>query len=147
MINSKLLSDLDPVAAKVAQRHIDECALAGVEIILTSTWRDIEAQDVLYRVGRDPGDLRRRVTNAKGGKSWHNYRVAWDVVPLVGGKCVWNDPLLWEKVIAIGELVGAEAGAKWKTFPDRPHFQVIPKNLQLADAFALFAAHGTIFNG
>ena len=145
MINSRLIFDLDPLAEVVCQKHIDACAAEGIEIILTSTYRDIEAQDALYRIGRDPGDIRRRVTNAKGGQSWHNYRVAWDVVPLIHGKAAWEDPLLWEKVIAAGEAVGAEAGAHWKTFKDQPHFQYTPKGLELADAFALFTARGTIF--
>jgi len=145
VINSRLLSDLDPKAAEVCKAHIAACAAEGIEIIVTSTWRDIESQDALYRIGRDPGDTRRRVTNAKGGSSWHNYRIAWDVVPLIGGKCVWNDPVLWEKIIAAGEAVGAEAGAKWKTFPDQPHFQRRPAGLELADAFERFEKHGTIF--
>ena len=146
MINSRLIEDLDPHAQSVCRQHIMACEAIGIELLVTSTWRDIESQDELYKVGREPGDLRRRVTNAKGGKSWHNYRVAYDVVPLVGGKCVWNDPLLWEKIIEAGESVGAEAGARWKSFADKPHFQVVPKNLELADAFALFAIHGTIWH-
>jgi len=145
MLNSRLIMDLDPKAQPICAAHIAECAKEGIEIIITSTWRDIEAQDALYAIGRTPGDLRRRVTNARGGQSWHNYRVAWDVVPVIGGKCVWEDPILWEKIIAAGESVGAEAGAKWKTFPDRPHFQHRPANLEMADAFALFTARGTIF--
>jgi peptidoglycan L-alanyl-D-glutamate endopeptidase CwlK len=145
MINSRLISDLDPQAAIICQRHIELCAAADIEMIVTSTWRDIEAQDALYRVGREPGDLRRRVTNAKGGQSWHNYRVAWDVVPLIGGKAIWNDPIAWKQIIAFGEAAGAEAGANWKTFPDQPHFQYKPHGLEMADAFALFATKGTIF--
>ncbi len=145
MINSRLITDLDPAARSVCQAHLAACASDGIEIILTATWRDIEQQDALYRIGRDPGDLRRRVTNARGGQSWHQYRCAWDVVPVIGGKCMWDDPLLWEKVIAIGEAVGAEAGAKWKSFPDQPHFQYKPAMLTLAGALTLFNQHGTIF--
>ncbi len=145
MINSRLITDLDPAARTICQAHMDGCAKTGIDIILTATWRDIEQQDALYRIGRDPGDIRKRVTNAKGGQSWHQYRCAWDVVPIIGGKCVWNDTTLWDKVIAIGESVGAEAGAKWKSFPDQPHFQHKPRGLDLAAAMNLFNNHGTIF--
>lgn len=146
MINSRNISDLDPISAERCKAHIAACAAVGIEIIVTSTWRDIEQQDALYRIGRDPGDTRRRVTNAKGGQSWHNYRVAYDVVPLIGGKCVWNDPLLWEKIIEAGESVGVEAGAKWKSFPDQPHFQYKPSGMTLDAALTTFEASGTLFS-
>lgn len=145
MINSRDLADLDPTARTVCQRHIEGCKNAGVEIMVTSTWRDIEQQDALYKVGRLPGDTRKTVTNAKGGESWHQYKNAWDVVPLVGGKCVWDDMALWDRVISVGEAVGAEAGAKWTSFPDRPHFQVRPGGMSIATALKEFKERGTIF--
>jgi peptidoglycan L-alanyl-D-glutamate endopeptidase CwlK len=145
MINSRNIADLDPQARAVAEKHIFACAGAGIDIIITSTWRDIEQQDFLYAIGRSPGDNRKHVTNAKGGQSWHQFRCAWDVVPIVGGKCVWEDPVLWEAVISIGESVGAEAGARWKTFPDRPHFQHRPGALTLEAALERFNTSGTIF--
>jgi len=40
--------------------------------------------------------------------------VAWDVVPLVGGKCVWDEKNpLWKDVIGFGKQAGAQAGADW----------------------------------
>jgi peptidoglycan L-alanyl-D-glutamate endopeptidase CwlK len=145
MINSRRIEDLDPRVQPICRAHIAACEAESIELLITSTLRDLAAQDALYRIGRDPGDTRLRVTNAKGGQSWHNFGVAWDVVPLIGGKCVWNDPLLWEKIVAAGESVGAEAGAKWKEFKDQPHFQVKPNGLEMSDAFALFTARGSIF--
>lgn len=118
---------------------------------MTSTWRDIEAQNALYAIGRTVDKDKRPVTNAEGGHSWHNYKVAWDVVPIIQGKPVWdsNDPV-WQEVIKAGEDSGAEAGAKWKTFPDLPHFQIRPivKGLPIEFAAALdrFQLHGTIFH-
>ncbi len=145
MINSRNFYDLDPIAQRICQLHIDHCKVDGIDLLLTATYRDIEQQDALYAIGRTMGDARKRVTNAKGGQSWHQYRCAWDVVPVIGGKCVWEDPILWAKIIAWGEVAGAEAGAKWKTFPDRPHFQHIPAALTLASALERFNEHGTIF--
>jgi len=127
--------------------HISLAKAAGVQIIVTSTYRDFLAQDALYAIGRTTDMNRRPVTNARAGESWHNYRCAWDVVPVVNGKAVWDakDPL-WQEVIEWGEKAGAEAGAHWKTFPDLPHFQVKPnKDLTLLEARRRFDALGTIF--
>lgn len=149
MMNSRNLNDLEPVAREVCNRHVALCHQAGIELIVTSTWRDFESQAALYDIGRN-GDPRRTVTNAKPGQSWHNFKAAWDVVPLVHGKPVWDaaDPL-WKEVIAIGIEAGAEAGAHWKTFPDLPHFQALPqldgKSIDLETAMERFRDVGTIF--
>jgi len=145
MINSRLLSDLDPEAEAVAEAHISACLEEGIELLITSTYRDYESQDALYAIGRN-GDPRKVVTNAPAGHSWHNFKCAWDVVPIVSGKPVWDatDPM-WKKVIDAGKSVGAEAGADWKSFPDLPHFQVRPTNLQFADARTRFDSTGSIF--
>lgn len=150
MVNSRSLDDLDPAACIVAKRHIALCHEHGIEIIVTSTWRDIESQDALYAIGRTVNPERRTVTNARGGKSWHNYKCAYDVVPLVAGKPVWDatDPL-WKEVVRLGKEAGAEAGAEWPSFPDLPHFQVRPKlagiSIGLDQALVRFKEHGTIF--
>ena len=154
MINSRKLEDLDPEARAVCQEHIRLCRDVGIEIIVTSTWRDFEAQDALYAIGRTVEKERWAITNAKGGKSWHNFKAAWDVVPVVSGKAVWNskDPL-WKEVIRLGKQAGAEAGSDWKSFPDvpldLPHFQVVPKvsglHITLDEALARFKDSGTIF--
>ena len=150
MINSRLLADLDPIAAEVCMKHVDACGKNGIEILVTSTWRDYEAQDALYAIGRTVKTDQRAITNAKAGQSWHNFKVAWDIVPLVAGKAVWDakDPL-WKTVIECGEAAGAEAGAKWMSFPDLPHFQLRPivqgLRITLDHAQARFAARGTIF--
>lgn len=148
MINSRSLDDLAIEARAVASEHVRLCQEAGVELIVTSTYRDFEAQDALFAIGRTMHVDRKPVTKAKGGKSWHNYACAWDVVPVVGGKAQWNSPV-WSEVIAIAKSLGAEAGAEWKSFPDRPHFQVRPviesKPITIAQAFERFTMRGTIF--
>ena len=146
MINSRSLGYLAEAARQVCQSHISVCAAGGIELLVTSTWRDSEAQDALYAIGRTVQPERRTVTNARGGHSWHNFQCAWDVVPIVGGKCIWDssDPL-WMEVIRIGKSVGAESGAEWKSFPDLPHFQFIPKPLTLAQAQERFRDTGSIF--
>ena len=150
MINSRNLQDLDPEAREICEAQLAECHVNGIELIVTSTWRDMEAQTALYAIGRTIQLERRAVTNAKGGQSWHNYRAAWDVVPVVGGKPIWDatDPL-WKEVIRIGKAAGAEAGAEWKTFKDPPHFQIRPtlrdKPIDIAEALNRWNEDGTIF--
>ena len=149
-MNSRSLDHLDPEARQVCMEHVRQCRDAGIELLVTSTWRDFESQAALYAIGRTGQKERRTVTNAKPGRSWHNFKCAWDVVPLVNGKCVWdaNDPL-WREVIKIGKACGAEAGAEWPSFPDLPHFQIRPtakgQPITLDEAALRWKDRGTIF--
>jgi len=125
VINSRKLDDLLPIVETMARAFLDRCKDEGIDILVTSTYRDHESQDALYAQGRTkPG---RRVTNAKGGQSYHNWRVAFDVVPLRGGKPVWGtsgeDGKLWQAIGEIGEEIGLEWAGRWKTFKEFPHFQ------------------------
>ncbi len=140
MINSRNLADLDPAARYVCNQHLASCHLAGIELIVTSTWRDFEAQDALYAIGRTVQLERIRVTDARAGQSWHNFKCAWDVVPIVGGKAIWNSPM-WKEVIELGLKAGAQRGPSW----DMPHFQVVPVKMDFEIANVRFKENGTIF--
>ena len=137
MIASRKIEDLHPEVAKRATAFKADCASEGIDILIISTRRDNESQNALFAQGRTtPGKI---VTNAKGGQSFHNYDVAFDVVPLRNGKPVWgtkgngidNDPTdddkddleLWQRVGAIGKKHGLEWAGDWKTFKEFPHFQ------------------------
>lgn len=150
MINSRLASDLDPEAAIVHNAHIFAATRKGIELLTTSTYRDFEAQTALWNIGRVTHLERRTVTNAQAGHSWHNFRCAWDVVPLINGKAVWDerDPV-WKEVIALGKTAGAEAGADWPLFKDLPHFQFRPHldgiPIALDVALKRWQSNGTIF--
>lgn len=121
MITSRDLKDLLPrTAAKVANM-ISHCKEAGIDLLVTATYRDNESQDALYAQGRTL--MGKRVTNVRGGDSFHNHRVAVDVVPIINGKCVWDDLTLWARVGAIGTQCGLTWGGYWSKFPDRPHFE------------------------
>lgn len=126
MISSRKLTDLNPKVQQMAEAHIAACHAAGIDLLVTCTYRDNEEQDRLYAQGRTtPGG---KVTNAKGGQSFHNYRVAYDVVPMRFGKPVWGtakpeDKAMWLKVGELGVAVGLEWAGNWKTFKEYPHFQ------------------------
>jgi peptidoglycan L-alanyl-D-glutamate endopeptidase CwlK len=100
---------------------------AKMPIVLTSGWRSPAEQDRLYAQGRTkPG---KKVTNARGGASKHNFGKAIDVAPLKAGKIDWNDEALWNKMVAVARQVIREhnlpirCGADFRS-PDRPHFEV-----------------------
>ena len=121
MINSRNITDLVPRVANKCTLFIKYCADAGVDVIITSTYRDDESQNALYAQGRTaPG---RKVTNVEGGHSFHNYKVAFDFVPVVNGKAIWDDQDLWKRCGDIAKQVGLEWGGSWNTFPDAPHCQ------------------------
>lgn len=122
MINSRKIEDLLPVVQDKVKKFVDLCNQNDIDLLVTSTYRDNESQDALYAQGRTlPG---KKVTNAKAGQSWHNYRCAVDVVPLRNGKPVWdgNDPV-WKKVGELGEKAGLEWAGRWVKFKELAHFQ------------------------
>jgi peptidoglycan L-alanyl-D-glutamate endopeptidase CwlK len=122
MINSRRLEDLLPVVKAKVDCFIAECKEVGIDLLVTSTYRDNASQNALYEQGRTkPG---KTVTNAKAGQSFHNYRCAVDVVPLVNGKPMWDakNPI-WQQVGAIGKSCGLEWAGDWKRFREFPHFQ------------------------
>jgi peptidoglycan L-alanyl-D-glutamate endopeptidase CwlK len=121
MINSRDTLDLLPHVADKAHAFIAACEAAGIDVLITSTYRDNESQAAIFAKGRTaPGP---KVTNAAPGHSMHNYRVAFDFVPIVDGKAIWNDDHLWAQCGMIGETIGLEWGGGWQSFPDKPHMQ------------------------
>ena len=122
MINSRSLDELLPPVKVRVQKFLDSAKAQGIDLLVTSTYRDNASQEALYAQGRTkPGKI---VTNAKAGQSWHNHRCAVDVVPIVAGKPVWDakNPI-WQQVGALGKAAGLEWAGDWKRFKEFPHFQ------------------------
>lgn len=68
------------------------------------------------------------VTYAGPGQSMHNYRLAFDAVPMRDGKPVWgtrqpDDLALWKRYGTIGEAVGLEWAGSWTRLREFPHMQ------------------------
>ncbi|NTV01943.1 MAG: M15 family metallopeptidase [Chlorobiaceae bacterium] len=130
MTNSRKIEDLLPPVQDRCERFLHECTKSGIDLIITSTYRDFESQKTLWAQGRTmPGKI---VTNARPGESYHNWRVAFDVVPVVGSKPVWDDMGLWQSIGAVGQACGLEWAGNWKRFREYPHFQYTG-GLALAD--------------
>jgi len=127
---SRKLEDLDVLVAAKASQLIDLARADNIEIFVTSTLRTFEEQAELFAIGRTKlGEI---VTNAKAGESWHNFGLAFDVVPLVNGKAVWDSPL-WNRIGQFGKQIDLIWGGDFKNFKDKPHFEFHP-NLTLAEA-------------
>ncbi len=121
MINSRKLEDLHPKVAALCAAFVDACATEGIDVLITSTYRDAASQDALYAQGRTvPGN---KVTNARAGQSWHNWRCAFDFVPIVNGKAQWGDASTFVRCGVIAESVGLEWAGRWKTFKELAHCQ------------------------
>jgi len=121
MINSRKLEDLHPKVKVLAERFIASCAKQNIDVIITSTYRDGESQNALYAQGRTkPGS---KVTNAKAGQSFHNWKCAFDFVPIVNGKAQWNDTALFTRCGEIAESLGLEWAGRWTKFKEMAHCQ------------------------
>jgi peptidoglycan L-alanyl-D-glutamate endopeptidase CwlK len=97
--------------------------------------RTFKEQDELYAKGRTTRGP--KVTNAKGGDSFHNYGFAVDIVELLDKdkngtfeNASWSTTLDadddgiedWMEVVRIFKGYGWEWGGDWR-FTDKPHFQ------------------------
>ena len=126
-LNEQRLARLHPILTIRAQCMIDLCAYAGIAILITQTLRTWEEQDKLHAKGRTDPPIGKKhiVTNAKGGQSYHNFGLAFDIVVLDSlGKANWDaDHPSWTRAAEIGKSVGLEWGGDWRSFKDIPHFQ------------------------
>jgi peptidoglycan LD-endopeptidase CwlK len=109
-------------------KDISERLTGRASCRFSHTLRTFKEQEDLYAQGRTkPGRI---VTNAKAGRSWHNYGLAIDIVLLVGGGVSWdistdfdNDGKSdWIEVVQVFKEYGWEWGGEWR-FKDNPHFQ------------------------
>jgi len=82
MLPQWLIDRLQPLYPDARDRLIaffEDCHKAGLYFYpLKDPVRTWLAQDSLYAIGRTTELTRKRVTDAKGGESWHNYNVAID---------------------------------------------------------------------
>jgi len=123
------LARVHPALATRARAMVELLAHSGVEILITQGLRTWEEQDALYARGRTVEPIGKKfiVTNAKGGQSFHNFGLAFDIVVLDAlGKFDWDASHPgWIAAAKAGKSVGLEWGGDWKTFKDIPHYQYV----------------------
>ena len=120
----------------------------GLDYIVISRHRTYEEQNALYAKGRTvKGDdvtpsrpMGRTVTDARGGRSNHNFAVAMDDAIFLNGKYLDGGTATdrgkaeeARKLIEpIGKALGLEWGGDWRSFPDPPHWE-FPTGLTMAE--------------
>jgi LysM repeat protein len=126
-LSERRLAGLHPVVVERAKALLDAARGAGLAVMVTQGLRTWKEQDALYRKGRTSPPIGKRyiVTNAKGGYSWHNFGLAFDVLLLDAlGKGDWNTRHPgWRILGELGKKAGLEWGGDWKTPKDFAHFQ------------------------
>lgn len=141
-LNEQRLATLHPIVATRGRTLVDLASHAGFGVLITQGLRTWQEQDKLYAKGRTipPIGKANIVTNARGGQSWHNFGLAFDVVLLDAiGKADWDmSHPGWKRVAELGKSVGLEWGGDWKGFKDIPHYQYTG-GLSLVECRALIA--------
>ena len=124
----RAIDTLAPDVRTVCDRHLALSLLEGIVLRVTDGYRTFAESEQIWQVGRDARGRRigRILTNARPGRSWHNWKRAYDVciVRFPGDMTttnVYDGP--WERVALIGESCGLTAGRRFVSFHDDPHFQ------------------------
>ena len=121
--SEKNIATLHPAVQPYARALVLKAASAGITIKVISGLRTYEEQNDLYEQGRSKSG--KKVTNAKGGYSNHNFGTAFDIGVFDGTKWIPEDPR-YKAVGALGSELGLEWGGNWKSIQDEPHFQLRP---------------------
>ena len=116
------LDGLHPIVREATEKLIEVCKEKGIDIIIAQAYRSIAEQNALYAKGRTTAGP--KVTNAKGGTSYHNYGLAIDFCLKVDGKAIWSVNKDWRTVATEAKKLGFEWGGEWKSFVDYPHLQM-----------------------
>jgi len=122
IVSDRRINSLHPLVISKAKEFIIRAEKElGIKLRVVSALRTWTEQTKLYAKGRTlPG---KKVTNAKAGSSYHNFGLAIDVVEIKTGKALWKNPN-WNKIAELGKSIGFEWGGDWKSFKDKPHFQL-----------------------
>lgn len=129
----KRINLLHPIIRDEITAIINECntILTGkAKIRITQSLRSVEEQNELYAQGRTKAG--KKITNAKGGQSVHNYGFAVDICLIIDNKTAswdtakdWDNDQVsdWYECVKIFAKYGWEWGGNWKNFKDLPHFE------------------------
>jgi peptidoglycan L-alanyl-D-glutamate endopeptidase CwlK len=136
-------SILFPIFSHMLLEALKQTHAAGLPTAIFETYRSPTRQQYLYDQGRTrPGRI---ITNAKPGKSWHQYGLAVDLA-FDGSRqdgIQWSWEGNWDAVGKIFTDVGLEWLGYSPTFPEKPHFQ-LTKGLTIDEACYLASQEGII---
>jgi peptidoglycan L-alanyl-D-glutamate endopeptidase CwlK len=119
--NIQKIAQLHPIAKEIATIFFDRLSKINLDFLITDAYRSIEEQNQLYSKGRtSKGKI---VTQIKGGYSYHNYGLAFDIVPVSNGKLNYDDQNSYILAAQAAETLGLEWGGNQKKSTGTPHFQ------------------------
>jgi len=155
---SRSLQDLHPEARPLFEALISRCRTEGIEALIVFTKRSPLEQAALWRQSRSAEEVQKTiqrlqkgtvfqqkqaeylikagpssgpwVTNALPLESAHQWGLAIDLCPLVGGKAAWDRIDLFKRMGSIGKSLGLVWGGDWRK-KDWGHFE-IPNWTQIA---------------
>lgn len=140
------LGGLHPDVQGVARQHIGQLQEEGIDARVIAGFRTYAEQDALYARGRTaPGNI---VTNARGGESFHNFGVAYDIAIFdeSGRYITSGSHPSYVRAAELGQALGLEPGARFTRFPDPSHFQRT-RGIGLATMRSRFEAGLDVFTG
>ncbi len=116
------LKKVHPELARRVRLIVARLAKDNYTIEVVQGLRTYAEQDALYAQGRTLTG--KKVTNARGGQSNHNFGLAVDLCPFIDGQPFWEaSNLIWQRIGDEAERVGLEWGGNWKCV-DKPHVQL-----------------------
>ncbi len=120
--SERLIASLQLNAQEAARTLLKRARKAGLDARIISGTRGYAEQNRLFRQGRygNPG---RCVTKARGGRSNHNFGIAWDIGLFDAGRYI-TDHASYERAAEVGLIGSLEWGGAWPRFQDRPHYQM-----------------------
>lgn len=130
-ISEYRIGKLHPLIRDKVRSFLKAAEAHGIFLRVTDGLRTFKEQGAIYNQPFDKIDndldgvideADEKVSNAKPGSSYHNYGLAFDVVPMVGLKPVWNSDK-WSEIARIGKSYGFFWGGDFKSFIDKPHFE------------------------
>jgi len=135
------MTDLNPLLVEKVCNLLEACAAANMRVGVHKGYRSVKEQDRLYAIGRTTQRNDKKVTNARGGQSWHNFGLAVDVVFMDDKGWSWAEKYNWKKLGILGKKCGLSWGGDWKKLVDRPHFQ-LTGDLSIGEAYRIEKLHG-----
>lgn len=123
-MSSRSIDDLHPLFAPKAREFLEAAKAAGLDVLVYCTFRSYAEQNELYTHGRTASG--KIVTNAHGGESAHNFGLAFDGCPMIGGKPMWDEAHpSWITYGHVAAAVGLEWAGDWiGKLQEKPHVQM-----------------------
>lgn len=117
------ITELCPTLERACNELLKRCKAAGLNVLITQTYRTAAYQASLYAQGRTkPGSI---ITNLNGygnSTSPHQHRIAFDICKNVKGH-EYDDYSFFKACGKIWVAMGGTWGGNWTGFVDNPHFE------------------------